>query len=216
MWPILIPSLIGAGTAFLANRQNVREAEKSRQFQKEMSDSAHQREVADLRRAGLNPVLSAHGSGASSPSGAQARVEDIGEGASRGIASALAIRQAKAQIDLTNAQAAAANAAGQESNARAGVITQEAAAGRYELIRQQVRSGQLDLAQKEKLLPLLLERAKSETASAKAISLLDQMAIAQGANLEKLEKQLASMGAAGPWMRLLLEFFRASPPSRTR
>lgn len=50
---------------------NAEEAEKSRQFSKEMSDTSHQREVEDLKRAGLNPVLSAN-SGASAYSAASA------------------------------------------------------------------------------------------------------------------------------------------------
>lgn len=38
-------------------------------FQKHMSSTAHVREVHDLKKAGLNPIISAHG-GASTPSGA--------------------------------------------------------------------------------------------------------------------------------------------------
>lgn len=50
---------------------NASEAQKARDFQGWMSNHAHEREVTDLKRAGLNPVLSANG-GAQSYSAASA------------------------------------------------------------------------------------------------------------------------------------------------
>jgi len=69
-------------------------ASRSRRFQRLMSDTAHQREVADLRAAGLNPILSATGGrGASTPGGAMAALPNF---------SALAL--VKAQKDKIDAE----------------------------------------------------------------------------------------------------------------
>lgn len=57
------------------NAWNAEQAQIDRDWQKMMSDTAHQREVKDLQAAGLNPVLSAGGNGASTPSGAQATAD---------------------------------------------------------------------------------------------------------------------------------------------
>lgn len=48
------------------------QAQINREWQERLSSSAHQREVADLMAAGLNPILSAGGAGASTPSGSVA------------------------------------------------------------------------------------------------------------------------------------------------
>lgn len=52
-------------------------AEDNRNWQERMANSAHQREIADLKKAGLNPVLSiTGGSGANTPTGSTASVSD--------------------------------------------------------------------------------------------------------------------------------------------
>jgi len=62
------------------NETNYKIATENRAWQERMSNTAHTREVEDLRNAGLNPILSATGgSGASSPGGSVATMQNTQE-----------------------------------------------------------------------------------------------------------------------------------------
>lgn len=77
MWPAIIAA---AGSMFANDMQSDEasftrdhsafQAQKQMDFQERMSSTAYQRGTADMRAAGLNPMLAYHQGGASSPSGA--------------------------------------------------------------------------------------------------------------------------------------------------
>ena len=95
-------SLLGNAMTNSANKARTRE---NNAHQLRMSQTAHQREVKDLRAAGLNPILSARGAGAPQPSSAAAKVEPYNINPSEKLVQANQIKLLQAQSRKTTAEA---------------------------------------------------------------------------------------------------------------
>lgn len=82
-----------------ANDANREMSAEQRAWQERMSNTAHQREVADLRAAGLNPILSAGGSGASTPVGAMIPMQNENATFERGMSNAVQAARIETELE---------------------------------------------------------------------------------------------------------------------
>ncbi|WNK13350.1 MAG: DNA pilot protein [Microvirus sp.] len=179
-------AVIGAGIVagagliggMVNNASSAEQAHRNREFQQKMSSTAHQREVADLKAAGLNPMLSSHGGGASSPSGAVAQTQDaISPAVNSGVSAYSASKQGtltQAQTGNVQANTALALANARKAGVEATNIEQsrdfalQAQIAQYEnairsgaLQENEVNKGRQEIANMEQQLKLLRQQTQS-------------------------------------------------------
>ena len=108
VWTAIAGAVIGGGLSYLGaraqNRANIGISNKQMDFQREMSNTAYQRAMNDMRAAGLNPILAYKQGGASAPAGAGIPAVNEWAGAQAAVNSAFDNARSMALTDQSRSQ----------------------------------------------------------------------------------------------------------------
>lgn len=127
---------LGQRSANRANRQiareatgvNVQEAQRNRDFQERMSNSAYSRAMKDMKSAGLNPILAYNQGGASTPGGSAGSgvSTQVDSPLQKAVGSALAMKQMQLNIKGQQAEINKKDQEVAESKQRAKMLGRQA------------------------------------------------------------------------------------------
>lgn len=179
-------SLAGAGLSYLGtsntNAASAANVQQQEQYATQMSDTAYQRATADMKAAGLNPMLAYSQGGASSPTGSVAPVQNklasAAAGVSNAVAAQAAVENTKADTVQKVASAQKMDAEAQTESFRPGLLQDQADQIISETARNNKMLDNLDASTKEMVSRRYLLDAQQKEVLAKTI--LDQQKAAEG------------------------------------
>lgn len=141
------------GMDIATSAMNVHEVRQNRRFQRDMANTAHQREVKDLRAAGLNPILSVSKGGGGAPVPATSAPHIQSPQIQSKLLNSAQMQISNEQINLLRAQTRDVNSAAALKDAQAKDIldTKDARIEHlYAQISQAFESGELSVANYQK------------------------------------------------------------------
>lgn len=145
-----------------ANLQSQTNAREQMDFQREMSNTAYQRSMLDMKKAGLNPMLAFSQGGASSPSGASgsAVAGKVENALTPAVSSAMDYRRMRKEVQAVESQVGLNDAVKEtqasqkqlnDTNAATAKLNQEAIKAELPAIRQRAKADTIKAKYDEKL-----------------------------------------------------------------